>query len=150
MKASLENKLEKLVERFEEISGLLADPDVIAEQNRFRGLSKEYAELEPVIKGYREYRATAENLDTARALLDDSDPDMREMGAEEVSEGEQRLQALDDELQRLMLPKDPATAPASTWKSAPAPAATRRPCSPAICSACIRATRITWAGRWKW
>ena len=107
MKASLENKLEKLVERFEEISGLLADPDVIAEQNRFRALSKEYAELEPVIKGYREYRATAENLDTARALLDDSDPDMREMGAEEVSEGEQRLQVLDDELQRLMLPKDP-------------------------------------------
>ncbi|MFP1682347.1 peptide chain release factor 1 [Alloalcanivorax sp. C16-1] len=107
MKASLEGKLNRLMERFEEISGLLADPDVIGDQKRFRGLSKEYAELEDVVKGYRDYRTTLDNLDSARALLDDSDPDMREMGAEEVREGEQRAADLEEELQRLMLPRDP-------------------------------------------
>ena len=107
MKASLEGKLNRLMERFEEISGLLADPEVIGEQNRFRALSKEYAELEDVVGAYRAYRATLENLNAARAMLDDSDPEMREMGAEEVREGEQRAQDLEDELQRLMLPRDP-------------------------------------------
>ncbi|MCC4308250.1 peptide chain release factor 1 [Alcanivorax marinus] len=107
MKASLEGKLNRLMERFEEISGLLADPEVIGDQKRFRGLSKEYAELEDVVRAYRDYRATLDNLDTARALLDDGDPDMREMGAEEVREGEQRAADLEEELQRLMLPRDP-------------------------------------------
>ncbi|MEO1901221.1 MAG: peptide chain release factor 1 [Alcanivorax sp.] len=107
MKASLEGKLNRLMERFEEISGLLADPEVIGDQKRFRGLSKEYAELEDVVKAYRDYRTTLDNLDGARALLDDSDPDMREMGAEEVREGERRAADLEEELQRLMLPRDP-------------------------------------------
>jgi len=107
MQASLNGKLEKLMERFEEVSGLLSDPDIIAEQKRFRSLSKEYAELEAVVKAFREYQATEQELESARALLDDSDAEMREMGAEEARRAQQRLQQLDEELQRLMLPKDP-------------------------------------------
>ena len=71
MKASLSAKLEKLTERFEELSGLLSDPDVIAEQKRFRAFSKEYAELEPVVQGFREYRSTEADMDAARALAED-------------------------------------------------------------------------------
>mgnify|MGYP000588777870 CR=1 FL=1 len=92
MQASLNGKLEKLMERFEEVSGLLSDPDIIAEQKRFRSLSKEYAELEAVVKAFREYQATEQELESARALLDDSDAEMREMGAEEARRAQQRLQ----------------------------------------------------------
>ena len=84
MQASLNGKLEKLMERFEEVSGLLSDPDIIADQKQFRSLSKEYAELEAVVKAYRAYRASEQELESARALLDDGDPEMREMGAEEA------------------------------------------------------------------
>jgi peptide chain release factor 1 len=107
MKASLSAKLEKLVERFEELSGLLSDPRVIGEQNRFRDLSKEYAELEPVVRIYRRYRDASDDLDAARALLEDSDPEMREMGAEEVRDAQARREELDAELQKRMLPRDP-------------------------------------------
>lgn len=107
MQASLSAKLEKLMDRFEELSGLLSDPAVIGDQNRFRDLSKEYAELEPVVGTFRCYQGAADNLATARSMLDDSDPDMREMGAEEVRDGEADLERLGDELQRLMLPRDP-------------------------------------------
>jgi len=107
MQASLNGKLEKLMERFEEVSGLLSDPDIIADQKQFRSLSKEYAELEAVVKAYRAYRASEQELESARALLDDGDPEMREMGAEEARHAQQRIDELDEELQRLMLPRDP-------------------------------------------
>ena len=107
MQASLNGKLEKLMERFEEVSGLLSDPDIIADQKQFRSLSKEYAELEAVVKAYRAYRASEQELESARALLDDGDPEMREMGAEEARHAQQRIDELDEELQRLLLPRDP-------------------------------------------
>lgn len=107
MKASLQAKLDKLADRFEELSGLLSDPEVISNQNRFRDLSREYAEIDPVIKCYREYLQAQENLEAARAMQDDSDAEMREMGAEEAREAQSQIETLADELQKLMLPKDP-------------------------------------------
>ena len=80
MKASLQGKLEKLADRFEELSGLLSDPEIIGNQKKFRDLSREYAEIDPVVKCYRDYLKAAANLEAARAMQDDSDPDMREMG----------------------------------------------------------------------
>ena len=77
MKASLQAKLDKLVDRFEELSGLLSDPEVIGNQNRFRDLSREYAEIDPVVKCYREYLQSVDNLDAARAMQDDSDSSRR-------------------------------------------------------------------------
>lgn len=107
MKASLQSKLEKLIDRFAELEGLLADPDVISDQHGFRDLSREYAELEPVIKAYRQYQQAEGNLDAARAMEQDADPDMRHMGAEEARELNLELEQLGDQLQRLMLPRDP-------------------------------------------
>ena len=107
MKASLQGKLDKLADRFEELAGLLSDPDVIGNQNQFRDLSQEYAEIDPVVKCYQEYQQAADNLDAAKAMQDDSDPDMREMGAEEARDAQARMEELAEELQKLMLPKDP-------------------------------------------
>ena len=107
MKASLQGKLEKLADRFEELSGLLSDPEIIGNQKKFRDLSREYAEIDPVVKCYRDYLKAAANLEAARAMQDDSDPDMREMGQEEARDATATMDALAGELQKLMLPKDP-------------------------------------------
>ncbi len=61
MKASLQGKLDKLADRFEELAGLLSDPDVIGNQNQFRDLSREYAEIDPVVKCYQAYLQAADN-----------------------------------------------------------------------------------------
>ena len=107
MKDSIAGRLDRLVERHEEISALLADPDTIGDQRRFRELSREYSEIESVVERYQQYRRVQQDLDEARLLMRDGDPDMRAMAEEEVADSESRLTELDDELQRLMLPRDP-------------------------------------------
>ena len=107
MKASLLEKLDRLAERYDEVGHLLSDAEVIADQNRFRGLSMEYAELEPVTKTYQQFVQVSADTEEARSMLKDSDPDMRELAQEEMREGEGVLTGLEKELQTLLLPKDP-------------------------------------------
>ncbi|WP_122870462.1 PCRF domain-containing protein, partial [Pseudomonas viridiflava] len=107
MKASLLNKLDVLSDRFEELTALLGDAEVISDQTRFRAYSREYAEVEPVIALYNQRIKLVADLEGAQALLKDSDPDMREMAVEEVRETKLQLVELEAELQRLLLPKDP-------------------------------------------
>ena len=107
MKASLLNKLDILQDRFEELTALLGDGEVIADQARFRAYSKEYAELEPVVQAYKKLLSVQGDLEGAQALLKDSDPDMREMAVEEVREAKELLITLESDLQRMLLPKDP-------------------------------------------
>jgi len=107
MKASLLNKLDNLSDRFEELTALLGDAEVISKQTQFRAYSKEYAEIEPVIATFRELRKVQSDLEGAQALLKDSDADMREMAEEEVAQAKETLVTLEDKLQRMLLPKDP-------------------------------------------
>ncbi|SPO53304.1 peptide chain release factor 1 [Pseudomonas sp. JV551A1] len=107
MKASLLNKLEILQDRFEELTALLGDAEVISDQTRFRAYSREYAEVEPVYSAYNEWRKVQDDLEGAQALLKDSDPDLREMAVEEVREAKEQLLTLESQLQRMLLPKDP-------------------------------------------
>lgn len=107
MKASLLNRLDTLSERFEELSALLSDAEVISDQNRFRAYSKEYAELEATVKCYESWRSVQGDLQEARSLLKDSDPDLREMAEEDAAASEVQLVELEEELNRLLLPKDP-------------------------------------------
>jgi peptide chain release factor 1 len=107
MKASLLTKLDILHDRFEELTALLGDGEVISDQTRFRAYSKEYAEVEPVVQSFRQFRKVTADLEGAQALLKDSDPDMREMAEEEVAEAKAQLLELESELQRMLLPKDP-------------------------------------------
>ena len=107
MKASILAKLDILAERFEELSALLSDAEIIADQNQFRELSKEYAELEPLVGSYRRYQAVTDDIEAASLLFKDADPEMREMAQEEARSGEVSRHALELELQKLLLPKDP-------------------------------------------
>ena len=107
MKASILAKLDTLNERYEEVGALLSDSETIADQDRFRSLSKEYAELEPVVKAYENYRAVIDNLEESRLLMNDADADIRAMAEEEVESAEVELEDLQLALQKLLLPKDP-------------------------------------------
>ncbi|WP_137888814.1 peptide chain release factor 1 [Pseudomonas sp. 2FE] len=107
MKASLLNKLDILHDRFEELTALLGDAEVIGDQNKFRAYSKEYAEVEPVVRAFQEFRKVQADMDGAQVLLKDSDPDLREMAEEEVAQGKEQLLELEARLQRMLLPKDP-------------------------------------------
>ena len=107
MKQSLLSRLDGLAERFEELGALLADPDIIGDQKRFRALSKEYAELEEVVLCYRQFRAIDNELQQARSLLDEQDADLRELAQQEIADATSRLQAQQKSLEVLLLPKDP-------------------------------------------
>ncbi len=107
MKPTIQSRLENLDLRLEEISALLSDPSVIGAQDRFRSLSREYSEIQPLVNRYREHRETARELAAARAMLDESDPGMRDMVEDEVRRLSEHLAGLEQELQKLLLPKDP-------------------------------------------
>ena len=105
MKDSILNKLDGITDRYEELEGLMSQPDIINDQNKFRNLSQEYAQLEEVVKAHREYRQVINDIDAAREM--ESDPEMREMAAEEIALGTRRRDELELSLQKLLLPKDP-------------------------------------------
>jgi peptide chain release factor 1 len=107
MKDSIRRKLEKLGERFEEISRLLSDPGVIGRQNQFRELSMEYSKLTPLIDRYRRFVALEADIGIATELAADKDAPTRAMGEEELAELAPRIAAEELELQRLLVPKDP-------------------------------------------
>jgi peptide chain release factor 1 len=107
MKDSIRNKLQTLLDRHEEIAGLLADPGIIADQNQFRELSQEYAQLEPVVRCFQNYNDAQDNLEAAEDMLKDDDADVREMAEEEKKEAGKQIETLELELQKLLLPKDP-------------------------------------------
>lgn len=107
MKPSIQLKLDSLSERFEEIAALLSQPEIQADQNKFRSLSQEYAQLESLVGCYKKYQTNAENLAAAREMAKDPDPDLQEMAKEEMDLAEQHRDELERQLQILLLPKDP-------------------------------------------
>jgi peptide chain release factor 1 len=107
VKASIRSKLENLSERLQEINALLSAPDVIADQKKFRALSQEYAEINPVVACFERYRKTLDDSAAAEEMLNESDSDLRAMAEEELKSSQARASELELELQRLMLPSDP-------------------------------------------
>jgi peptide chain release factor 1 len=107
MKPSILAKLDILKDRFEELQALLSDAEIISDQNKFRAYSQEYSELEPVVAVFQHYQGVQENMEEAEIMLQDSDPDLRDMAREEIEAGKDELEALELDLQKLLLPKDP-------------------------------------------
>jgi peptide chain release factor 1 len=107
MNPSILTKLEQLTARHEEVSALLADPDVIGDQERFRDLSKEYAQLEPVAKNYSAYQQLQQDQQAAQEMMEDDDPELHSLAEEEIRAIENRRETLEQELQVLLLPSDP-------------------------------------------
>jgi peptide chain release factor 1 len=107
MTPSIRRKLDALVERQQEVALLLADPGVMADGTRFRDLSREFAQLEPVARAVRDHDSTQGALETARGMLAESDPELRELAEQEVATLAARMAELDASLGVLLLPRDP-------------------------------------------
>lgn len=107
MKASIQKKLETLAERHEEVSALLAEPEVIAQQSRFRELSKEYAQLGPLVSTFKRYQICLKGLADAKELLNEVDPELQQLAKQEAKQIEEQRVTLEKELQVLLLPRDP-------------------------------------------
>ena len=104
-------KLDGLTARFEEVSMLITDPEVIADRNRFVRLTKEYKGLEELLAAKRDYEQLLANLDEARSIvMNDDDPDLKEMAREEIAAGEARLPALEEQIKLMLVPADPEDA----------------------------------------
>ncbi len=102
------DKLEDIVIRLDEILNELQEPDVANDQNRFRKLMKEQAELTPIAEAYKEYCTCKQNVaDSLELLEEESDEEMRELAKEELNESKARIEELEKELKILLLPKDP-------------------------------------------
>ncbi len=107
MKSSVLDKLAALAERHRELEALLADAAVIADQARFRALSREYAQLTPVVEAYQAYQQALADIDAASDMLHDADTDVRALAQEELDEAKSRRDALEQRLRLLLLPSDP-------------------------------------------
>lgn len=107
MKKSLELKLQHMLERFQEIGRLLSEADVIANQNQFKSLSKEYAQLEPAATTYEQYQDAQQELIHLNDLINNPDPELAELAKEELGLAEHRILSLEQALQQHLIPKDP-------------------------------------------
>ena len=107
LKQSIITKLETLVERFEEVQALLGEADVIADQDRFRELNKEYSQLETIVSAFKSYKTYSDDLEEINAMINGDDPDMREMAEAELEETKAGLEKTEHDIQILLLPKDP-------------------------------------------
>jgi len=107
VKDSIRTRLKQVEARHEEIALLLSTPEVMAEQNKFRDLAREYAQLEPVVGTWRKWQANKISMDEARKLRADSDPDMKHLAEQELAATRALEQSLEQELQLLLLPRDP-------------------------------------------
>ena len=121
MKESMRSKLKQIARRLEEIDAMLASPDVTNDMNRFRDLSRERAEIEPVVLKLKEYESTEGDMEAAREMLED--PESADFAQEEIDNGKKHLEV-------------PTTVRTFIWKSALVPVAMNRHSLPAIFFAC--------------
>ena len=102
------DRLEFIQNKYDELSVMISDPSIMANQNEWRKLCKEHADLETIVTKYNEYKKTIEDLkDNKEMLTAEDDAEMREMLQEEVKSLANRKQELENEIQILLLPKDP-------------------------------------------
>ncbi|ASY40335.1 peptide chain release factor 1 [Taylorella equigenitalis] len=105
MKDSMRSRLEQLSQRLIEVDALLAEPDVADDMDRFRKLFRERSEIDPVVELFKEFEAAEGDLNIAVEMM--SDPDLKEMGEEEMKSTKERIEQLEQKLQLELLPKDP-------------------------------------------
>ena len=150
-------KLDGLVARFEEISTLITDPSVIADQKRYVKLTKEYKELDDLMKARKEYIQLLGNIEEAKNILaNESDAEMREMAKEEMDNSQERLPVLEEEIKLMLVPADPQdsknarkTARTLFSKSAEVQEATKQLSLPATSSVCMPNSVKPKVGKWK-
>ena len=97
-------KLDAVEKRYEELTQKISDPEVIANQNEWRNLMKEHAEIEPIVEKYREYKKTKQTVEDAKEMMED--PELKELAEAEMLEAKEKLPGLEEEIKILLLPKD--------------------------------------------
>lgn len=107
MHPALTQKLQILVERFEELSALLSESEIINNQNRYRELSKEYAQIQPVVEVYREFEKNLASINNAKMMLQENDSELYELAQDELQAASGQQEILEKKLQVLLLPRDP-------------------------------------------
>ncbi len=103
----IRSRLEQVAERYEEVTRLLSEPDVLADSRRFQALSREFGELEPVVASFQEWLDAENSANEASAMLDEPDTELRAMASEEIKKARFIQQDLEKRLQKLLIPKDP-------------------------------------------
>jgi peptide chain release factor 1 len=106
----MRTRLEGLSERLDEVSALLGDPEVIGDQDRFRALAREHAEIGPVVRCFQRFGDVQDRMASARSLLAEADPELRDLAEEELAEAVVLEAGLEQELKILLVPSDPADA----------------------------------------
>ena len=101
------DKLEALEERYEVVNQKLSDPDIVSNQEEFRKYCKENSDLTPIIDKYREYKALKATITECKEILSSGDKELEELAKMELSEAEDNIESVSDELKILLLPKDP-------------------------------------------
>ena len=104
MKPSILEKLQQLSDRLEEVTQLLGSPDITDDMDNYRKLTREHAEITPVVETFNQYRLAQNDIIEAEEML--SDPDMKDFAAEEIEAAKAKIDTLAQELQKLLLPKD--------------------------------------------
>lgn len=107
LSSSITAKLDDLADRHEELAALLADAEVVAQRERYTALSREYAELEPLIGAYREFQRKTGELEEARSLESDDDPEIRELAREDMAVLATTLEGIEARIGTLLIPSDP-------------------------------------------
>ncbi|MBT8061683.1 MAG: peptide chain release factor 1 [Xanthomonadales bacterium] len=107
MKQSIQQKLQQVEARFEEIAMLLSQPEVMSDQNRFRKLSVEYSQLEGPMQSWQAWKQSALAAGEAKKMMQDADPDMKALAEEEIARAAGQMEKLEEELRLHLLPKDP-------------------------------------------
>lgn len=101
-------KLAFIEERYEQLSKQISDPDVIADQDKWRKLMKEHSDITPIVEKYKEYKKCKDDIEGAQEILkEESDPELKEMAQAEIEDAKERIEGIADELKILLLPKDP-------------------------------------------
>ena len=134
-------KLEGLSLRFQEVSTLITDPEVINDRKRFAKLTKEYSDLEKIDNARKRYAGLLRNIDEAREILDsENDPEMREMAREELDNSQSQIPAIEEEISSCLSRPTRKTTAMPYSKYVAEQAVTKRPCLQETCSACMRNT----------
>ena len=101
------DKLDFITGKYDELAEMVSDPEVINNQPVWQKYIKEMGEMEPIVKAYKEYKKAKSDLEGAKEMLEEGDEEMRELAKMEISELEEKIEAQEEELKVLLLPKDP-------------------------------------------
>ncbi|MBB5057014.1 peptide chain release factor 1 [Granulicella aggregans] len=101
------DRLDQMEARYEDLGKQLSDPNIVSDQENYRKVSKQHRDMEPMVEKFREYRAVKNAIADAKAMLAESDPEIRAMAQEELAALEPRVEPIEEALKILLLPKDP-------------------------------------------